>query len=214
MQTARDELGDELERTRRNAEDGRGRLERLRVQLDQTCRLTSAFRALNEATSLGDVLDRLAHATCQESGRSAVFLVKGSTLRGWRAFGFRPTESIVGADFDPRASDIVAQAARCGTAQHRQNGEDVPAFAGDAPRDAVALPVQVGGSVIAVLYADIANADTPEEPEWETVRALVKHAGRMLEAVTVNQAAALWPRPAGARRSSRGGGDILSVGRE
>jgi hypothetical protein len=120
----------------------------------------------------------------------------------------------VGASFDLRAPDVLGQAAQSGTAQHRRNGQDLPAFAGDASREAVALPVQVDGSVVAVLYADVANADTPEEPGWlETMNALAKHAGRMLEVVTVNQAAARWTQRM-VRRSSHDAGSTLSVGVE
>jgi hypothetical protein len=124
-----------------------------------------------------------------------VFLVKGDQLRGWRASGFEAAESIIGANFDAQASGVVGQAARHGTGQYHRNGDatDLPAFATtNGPRDAVALPVHVGGSVIAVLYADATKADRPEELQWqETMDALAKHAGRVLEAMTVNQAAAL-----------------------
>jgi hypothetical protein len=93
----------------------------------------------------------------------------------------------------------------------------LPAFAtDDEPREAVALPVQVGGSVIAVLYADAARADKPDdEPEWlEMVEALARHAGRMLEAMTVKQAAALWTPRGTTKLSSHGGGERLLVGGE
>ena len=217
VQGARDELGRELDEVKRNAEDSRNQLESLRVQLGQSERLSSAFRMLNEATSLVDVLDRLAQLTCHEGGRTAVLLVRGDTLRGWRAFGFS-NDSIVGAEFDARTPDVVGAAARLGTCQQHRNGDgiDLPGFAtAEGPREAVALPVQVGGSVIAVLYADTAKADRPVEPEWqEMMDALVKHAGRVLEAMTVNQAAALWTPVTATRPASHAGGERLSVGRE
>ena len=55
-----------------------------------------------------------------------------------------------------------------------------------------AWPVSVAGSVVAVLYADGAPADTSEEPYWPAfLDVLARHAGRVLEAMTVRQAAGL-----------------------
>jgi hypothetical protein len=207
-QTTQTELGRELEELRRTAEDRGHQLESLRARLRHTSQLTSAFRRLNDAATLGDILDRLVHAACQETGRTAVFLVKGDRLRGWRARGFETEDSIVGADFDSQAADLVGLAVRSGAGQYHRNGKDthLPEFArADGQRDAVALPVRVGGSVIAVLYADMARTDRSEELEWpETMNALAKHAGRVLEAMTVNQAAALWGPRAEGRLLSRG----------
>jgi hypothetical protein len=170
--------------------------------------LTSAFRTLDQAASLGDILEHLAQSACQETGRTAVFLVNGGKLRGWRALGFPAGQPIVGSDFDAAESGVVGQAVRSGAGQQHRNGDTthLPAFAqADGPRDAVALPVQVGGSVIAVLYADAARADRPEDPEWlDTIDAMTKHAGRVLEAMTVRQAAALWTPRGGVVPSSQG----------
>jgi hypothetical protein len=60
--------------------------------------------------------------------------------------------------------------------------------------------VQVGGSVIAVLYADAERADKPDDPEWlDTIDAMTRHAGRVLEAMTIRQAAAHWTPRRGVR---------------
>jgi len=198
----------EREAGRLDLESATRETEELRNRLAQTVRLTSAFRTLDEATSLSDILDHLAQSACQESGRTAVFLVNGGKLRAWRALGFPAEQPMVGADFVPAESDVVGQAVRSGAGRQHRNGDvtHLPAFAQvDGPRDAVALPVQVGGSVIAVLYADAARADRPEDPEWlDTIDAMTKHASRVLEAMTVRQAAALWtPRGGGVVRSSR-----------
>jgi hypothetical protein len=205
------QLQDAIERARRETEQTRleavasaRELEEMRAKLVQTGRLRSALRTFDEATSLGDILDHLAQSARQESGRTAVFLVNGKKLRGWRALGFEEGDSIVGSDFEPAEAGVVGQAVRLGTSQQHRNGDNarLPSFASaGGPRDAVALPVQVGGSVIAVLYADATRTDRPEEPEWlDTIDAMTKHAGRVLEAMTVRQAAALWTPRHGARR--------------
>ena len=206
------EVRDEVDLARRTLE-ARGdsepvsrELQGLRRRLEHTARLMSAFRTLDDATSLGDILEQLAQSACQETGRTAVFLVNAGKLRGWRALGFPAEQPIVGSDFAPAESDVVGRAVRLGASQQHRNGDAtrLPAFAqADGPRDALALPVQVGGSIIAVLYADAARTDRPEDPEWlDTIHAMTKHAGRVLEAMTVRQAAALWmPRGGGARSS-------------
>ncbi len=182
-------------------------VEELRTKLAQAARLASAFRTLDQATSLGDILEHLAQSACQETGRTAVFLVSGGKLRGWRALGFPASQPIVGSDLDPAESGVVGQAVQSGSGQQHRNGDatHLPVFAqADGPRDAAALPVQVGGSVIAVLYADAARADRPEDPEWlDTIDAMTKHAGRVLEAMTVRRAAELWTPRRGVVRSSR-----------
>ena len=207
------EVRDEVDVARRTLE-ARGdsepvsrELQILRRRLEHTARLMSAFRTLDDATSLGDILEQLAQSACQETGRTAVFLVDGGKLRGWRALGFPAEQPIVGSDFTPAESDVVGRAVRLGASQQHRNGDAtrLPAFAqADGPRDALALPVQVGGSIIAVLYADAARTDRPEDPEWlDTIHAMTKHAGRVLEAMTVRQAAALWMPRGGGARSSR-----------
>jgi hypothetical protein len=205
------QLRDGMERASRDAEHARleadasaREVEGIRAKLAHAARLTSALRTLDEATSLGDILDHLAQSARQESGRTAVFLVNGKKLRGWRALGFEDGDPIVGSDFEPAEAGVVGHAVRLGISQQHRNGDStrLPSFASaGGPRDAVALPVQVGGSVIAVLYADAARTDKPEDPEWlDTIDAMTKHAGRVLEAMTVRQAAALWKPRHGARR--------------
>ena len=207
------EVRDEVDLARRTLE-ARGdsepvsrELQSLRRRLEHTARLMSAFRTLDDATSLGDILEQLAQSACQETGRTAVFLVNAGKLRGWRALGFPAEQPIVGSDFAPAESDVVGRAVRLGASQQHRNGDAtrLPAFAqADGPRDALALPVQVGGSIIAVLHADAARTDRPEDPEWlDTIHAMTKHAGRVLEAMTVRQAAALWMPRGGGARSSR-----------
>ena len=213
-ETTRRELQESIDRALSERDQARVELESVarelqgvRSRFEHTARLTSAFRTLDDATSLGDILEQLAQSACQETGRTAVFLVNGEKLRGWRALGFPDGQPIVGSDFAPAESDVVGQAVRTGAGRQHRNGDatHLPSFAqADGPRDAVALPVQVGGSVIAVLYADAARADRPEDPEWlDTIDAMTKHAGRVLEAMTVRQAAALWTPRGGVARSSR-----------
>jgi hypothetical protein len=234
LQDAIEQARHETQRSRLEADDAARELEAVRGRLERTARLASALQTLDRATSMGEILERLAESACQETGRTAVFLVNGEKLRGWRALGFEAGEPIVGYEMDSGDAGLVGEAARSGVGQPHLNGDaaaHLPAFAsGHGPRDAVALPVQVGGSVIAVLYADAARADRPGDhgpagtfapgasapmeaghydPEWlDTIDTMAAHAGRVLEAMTVRQAAARWkPR----RRSRSGDGSLAGI---
>lgn len=220
LQDLRDQTDRDNQQTQVEADERVRELASVREQLANAARLASALRTLDEATSLGDTLDRLAQSACQESDRTAVFLVKGERIRGWRALGFDNAGPIIGPELAPDDAGIVGRAVRTGVGQPQDHeGDEValPAFAAtDGPRDAIAVPVRVGGSVIAVLYADAVRTDTPEGPEWvTTIDRMATHAGRVLEAMTVRQAAARWsPRPP-TRRAHAGGRDgSSSVGLE
>src|SRR5262249_24219575 len=79
------------------------------------------------------------------------------------------------------------------------DGSGLPPFAGHAAhRHAMALPLRVGGEVVAVLYADAPRVDAPSsDARWPAMlEVLGRHASRVLEAMTVQQAAGLsLPRP-------------------
>jgi hypothetical protein len=77
------------------------------------------------------------------------------------------------------------------------DGARLPTFAREAnPREAAAFPVGVAGAVVAVLYVDTTSSDAGERHLAVTeIDILARHAGRMLEAITVQQAAGLRPPP-------------------
>jgi hypothetical protein len=72
---------------------------------------------------------------------------------------------------------------------------DLPAFArdGGGARFALALPIVVGGAVVAVLYADRPADDAAgDEDRWSaTLDVLAHYASKVLEALTVHQAVGL-----------------------
>ena len=168
-----------------------------------------AIRSLDEARALGDVLETLAECAAREVDRAAVLLVKGDRLNGWRLAGFgsaAPAAKSIDLSLDeaglPGAVvrtgiSVSRPAVEPGPSQARQPA--LPPFAQDAgARHALALPVTVGGVVVAVLYGDAPRLDRPSDSSrWPAMLdVLARHASRVLEAITVQQAAGLsLPRP-------------------
>lgn len=191
----------DIELWRRQSEGLRAEVNRLASELRnkderaaQARRLPDAVRALDEAATFGEVLDTLAVRAGCEAGRAAVFLVKGNRLRDWRTVGFDfPSSDSSRLDIDMNASGPIAEAVRSGEGVSPPARNSVPEFARtDEPRKVAAWPVSVGGSVVAVLYADGPVADKSEEPYWPAfLDVLTRHAGRVLETITVRQAAGL-----------------------
>ena len=159
----------------------------------QALRLPDAMGALDEAATFGDVLESLANRAGAEAGRAAVFLVKGETLHDWRTIGFSWASDSPRLELELGESGAMAEAVRSGKGVRPLNGE-LPDFARtNEVREAAAWPISVAGSVVAVLYADAPVADKAEEPYWLVfLNVLARHAGRVLEGITVRQAAGSW----------------------
>jgi hypothetical protein len=190
----------DIETLRREWEAARSEVNRLAGELRkkderalQARGLPEAVRALDEAGTFGEVLETLALRAGREAGRAAVFLVKGSRLSDWRMVGFSPSSDASHLDIDVSESGPMAKAVRSGQGISPTAQSPVPAFARtDEARVPAAWPVSVGGSVVAVLYADGPTADKPEDPFWPAfLDVLARHAGRVLEGITVRQAAGL-----------------------
>jgi hypothetical protein len=190
LEDVRRALEDMRRQSQEDLDAARQEADRLYVELSDAARLPEVIQALDAATSLGEALDGLVQAAAREAGRAAVFLVKGDRLHDWRTVGFGDVSSEriqIPVDED----GPLGEAVRGGRGVRR--GEQLPAFAaGAGPRYAVTLPVAVGGAVVAILYADGPDADKDIEPVWPArLDVLTRYAGRMLESITIRQAAGL-----------------------
>ena len=178
-----------------------------RSALASAARLVESIRSLDEAESLGHALLRLGEGARREADRVAVLVVKNRRLQGWAFLGFGGAVAAPGeVTLDPDDRGLLGEVSRTGAPASSHAGEfagrtalALPSFAGSgAGRHALALPVLVGGTVVAVLYADATRSDLPSaESGWPAMlEVLVRHASRVLEAMMVAQASGVSiPRP-------------------
>ena len=165
------------------------------ADLARADRLLASVRALDDAASLSDALDALAHAAHLEAGRAVVLLVRGDQLRGWAQAGFD--------DIVPDARMLVLPLAEAGllaaavstgapaspTAADGSPAAPAPFALDSADRQGIAAPLTVDGRVVAVVYADDGGEARREVPSaWpEHVELLARHASRCFEALTARQ---------------------------
>jgi hypothetical protein len=174
-------------------------------QAEMACsdRVVAAMRALDEARSLSEVLTTLTDHAASDAVRVAVLLAHGTRLRGWRFAGMGDVQAAT-VDVPVARAGAVGRALERGVAVSSSEADTtdataLPAFlATPAGRVGLALPILVGGRVVAVLYADDAGSGTPVVPsDWpELTEVLARHAGRCLEVLTLSRAAAV-ARPVG-----------------
>lgn len=183
------------------------------VEMAGVTRLLESIRGLDGATSLSEVLDALALASAREAARAAVVVLRADRILGWKMSGFGPR------DMQPKSIDLLLSesgviglavgAARAVTTRDGQSAAAGPGFETlPVDRMGLAVPVIVGGRVVAVVYADGVTLDGHERPVpsgWpEVIEVLARHAGRCLEALTTQRTAA--PRiPTPASPSGAGG---------
>lgn len=168
------------------------------VSLDRAAstRLVEAFRALDQASGLGDVLDTLVTAAGAEAARVGLLLAARGELRGRRFMGFgqgvEPASSIV---LSLREGAVLSEAIRTGVATTTDStiaARSAPGFAAPGGSNGLAMPITMSGEVVAVLYADEGTEkDSPRSlmPTWsDAIELLARHAARCLEARTALQA--------------------------
>ena len=163
-------------------------------------RLLDGVRQLDQASRLTDVLNTLAELAGNETPRAAVLTVQADRVRGWRFVGFGPTldeDEARQVDLAFGEAGIVGRAVVTGDACSVVSGPN------GVPRDAepafttlplgvraLAVPVLVGGQVMAVVYGD--DAERRPAAAWrESLEVLARHAGHCLEALTALRAAQL-----------------------
>ena len=172
-------------------------------------RLLDAFRRLDQATTLTALIDALAEAAAGETTRSAVFVVRGREVRGWRVAGFSDAPAdvrLVSVSLDAAGAHRRLRALEGPGRHHARRRSPTGDLAFLAAADAasgLAMPVTLGGETAAVIYGDDGGAGGPAG--WrETIEILARHASRCLEAQTAIRAAKLGPgsqqEPVGAER--------------
>lgn len=172
-------------------------------------RLLAAIRALDACSSLSQLLDVLVVCAGREASRAILLLVRGDRLQGWRATGFSEYQPDGGRRLDmPLDEDhVVTQAIRVRQAVSTGPGAPAPPFTLLADdRAGLAIPIEIAGDVVAVLYADTMGEVSGAAPAaWpEILEVLTRHAGRCLEGLTAARLARGGGVP-GAGRSRRTG---------
>ena len=173
------------------------------VEMAGMTRLLESIRGLDGASSLSEVLDALALASGREAARAAVVVLRGERIQGWKISGFGHRDpQPKSIDLALAESGVIGMAVGAARAVTTRDGESAAAGPGfeSLPDDrmGLAVPVIVGGRVVAVVYADGVSHDGLERSVpsgWpEVIEVLARHAGRCLEALTTQRGAAAPPR--------------------
>ncbi len=174
------------------------RVKEREIEMAGVSRLLESVRGLDGATTLSEVLDALALAAGREAARAAVVVLRGERIHGWKLTGFGPRDAQPKLiDLPLSDSGVIALAvgaARAVTTRDSATAATGPGFEKlPADRMGLAVPVVVGGRVVAIVYADAVTLDGHDRPvpsSWpELIEVLARHAGRCLEALTTQKTA-------------------------
>ena len=169
------------------------RIKEREIEMAGISRLLESIRGLDGATSLSEVLDALALAAAREAARAAVVVLRNDRIQGWKMSGFGPRDGQPKSiDLPLSESGVIGHAigvARAVTTRDSQTAAAGPGFE-SLPADStgLAVPVIVGGRVVAVVYADsvsVQGQNRQVPSSWpELIEILARHASRCLEALT------------------------------
>lgn len=139
-------------------------------------RLAASFRRIDASSALAEILNVLADAAAAETARVALFVAAPAApgaaprFKPWRLHGF-PTP--------PNGFDLgltnVKELARTG----------LPFAPLGTSRAGIAVPVDVGGQTVAIVYADDGETEHASPSGWpEAIELVARHAASRVETVT------------------------------
>ena len=159
---------------------------------DRLAALARAASAMDEASTLSEVLDALADGLAAQAARSAVLVFKGHEARVWRRAGFDAATADAALSLDDH-DDLKAIVDASAPAYLEGRGADAPVLGVATLAEGatgLAVPVAIGGQVAALVYADAGDAVSaaPVAGWSDLVEVLARHAARCLEALTAMRA--------------------------
>lgn len=148
--------------------------------------LLESFRALANATTIGDILTTLVEHLAAEFPRVALFHVKGNRLEGGHQIGFDFDNDIAKVVIPLSINSLLTRAVGSGRIERLEGGElaDNSGPFGGAPTSALAMPVVVQEETLAIVYADDSGR-TDADPATADVN------GRFAEALLYHAVALL-----------------------
>jgi hypothetical protein len=133
------------------------------------------FRRIDASASLTEILGALAPAAAAETARVA--LLVASPGAGGSAGNFKPW-GIYGFPTPPAGFELPV------TSAEELGRTGLPFAPLRASRAGLALPIQVGGQTVAMLYADDGEAEHQTPASWpEAIELLARHAATRMEAL-------------------------------
>ncbi|HTV02821.1 MAG TPA: hypothetical protein VMF13_19890 [Luteitalea sp.] len=156
-------------------------------------KLASAVSAMDQATTLSEVLDALSDGLLPQVPRSAVLVFQQDRARIWRRSGFPADAPGLGTELHlPDYVDlkaIVDSAAPAIVDGQDDAGPVLGLAALPSGRQGLAVPVAIGGQSAALVYADGGDDGVLPAGWADVVEVLARHAARCLETLTAMRAA-------------------------
>ena len=156
-------------------------------------KLASAVSAMDQATTLSEVLDALSDGLVSQVPRSAVLVFQQDRARIWRRSGFAADAPGLGADLHlPDYVDLeaIVHSATPAIVDGQDDAGPVLGLAAlPSGRQGLAVPVAIGGQSAALVYADGGDEGVLPAGWADVVEVLARHAARCLETLTAMRAA-------------------------
>ena len=158
----------------------------------------SAIGEINEQKSQAEVLKALVNRASSFAPRVAFFVIKGDTASGWRGRGFEGTvgdQSIQQISLSLGSDTVISSAAKSltswsgGPGSHSEDHSLLNRLGEEPPQRMIAIPLNVRGKAVAVLYADSAGLDS-ESINLEALETLVTVSSMAVEMLSMSRTAA------------------------
>ncbi|MBW2275172.1 MAG: hypothetical protein JRG96_18035 [Deltaproteobacteria bacterium] len=157
---------------------------------DDRARLESVTATLRDASARGDVLPEVIRFAAGSFSRVAMFMVRGQQVAGMAQSGFEED----GGPNDLELRAMTFEHDECslfrravderrpirGVAQNDGDRRLLTMLGGMSPEEAYLAPIESGGQVVAILYADNLPADRPIE-DTSALEVVLHHAGLSLD---------------------------------